>query len=418
MTARLAWRNIWRNPTRSLVVMIAIILGIYAAMFMSGFATGMARSYVNNAIQTMVGHLQIHVPAYQEEARTAFYLPAPEDLTAFAKKQEGLAGFSLRTQIMGMAASSHGNRGVQVRGVDPEQEASVTDLDDLMVEGEFFGETRRNQILLGRKMAENLRVGLRSKVVLTFQDLSGTITAGAFRVTGIFESGNTGFDEGTVLVRQSDLNGLLVPADSLLPDSLHLPESNLIAHEFTLLLDDPGQLDTIQGAFRKEFPSLLVENYKELAPDLRLYESQIQNISIIYLAIILLALVFGIINTMLMAVLERIKELGMLMAVGMNKGKVFGMIVLETLLLTLIGAPVGILLGHLTIQYFGGVGIDLSSFSAAMQEYGLSEQLYLELEPAVYYQIPIGVFITAIVAALYPAWKAIRLRPVDAIHKI
>ena len=418
MTARLAWRNIWRNPTRSLVVMIAIMLGIYAAMFMSGFATGMARSYVNNAIQTMVGHIQVHVPAYQEEARTAYYLPNPSDLSAFAKKQEGLAGYSLRTQVMGMAASSHGNRGVQIRGVDPELEASVTDLDDLVADGDFFGETRRNQILIGRKMAENLRVDLRSKVVLTFQDLSGTITAGAFRVTGIFESGNTGFDEGTVLVRQSDLNRLLVPVDSLLPDSLHLPESHLIAHEFTLLLDDPGQLDTIQGAFRNAFPGLLVENYKELAPDLRLYESQIQNISIIYLAIILLALVFGIINTMLMAVLERIKELGMLMAVGMNKGKVFSMIVLETLFLTLIGAPIGILLGHLTITYFGRVGIDLSAFSTAMQEYGLSEQLFLELEPVVYYQIPIGVLITAVLAALYPAWKAIRLRPVDAIHKI
>lgn len=414
----LAWRNIWRNPTRSLVVIIAIALGVWAAMFMTGFATGMANSYVNNAIENILSHLQVHVPAYQEEADVAHFISEPDALMASAKKPEAVGGVSLRTLVNGMVASSHSSRGVEIRGVLPEQEASVTQLADKMVAGTFFGESRKNQILLGKKMAENLEVRERSKVVLTFQDLDGNITAGAFRVSGIFASGNTPFDESTVLVHRDDLNRLLLPTDTSRLDSLGVPAGGVLTHELAIKLSDPSALDTVQRQLELAHPGLLVQNYRELSPDLRLYESQIQNISLIYLVIILLALIFGIVNTMLMAVLERFRELGMLMAVGMNKGRVFGMIVLETLMVALIGLPIGLLLGHLTVLYLGHRGIDLSAFSTSMQQYGLSEQLFFEVDPVVYIQVPLGILITAILASLYPAWKAIRLRPVEAIRKI
>lgn len=387
-------------------------------MFMSGFATGMANSYVNNAIQNIFSHLQVHVPGFQDDADVHQFFSQPDSLQAFAEKQEAVTGISLRTIVHGMVASSHSSRGVEIRGVVPEAEAQVIRLAEQMHEGSFFGESRKNQILLGKKMAENLKVRLRSKVVLTFQDLEGNITAGAFRVQGIFTSGSTPFDEGTVLVQRSDLNRLLLPADPTAHDSLQVPKSALVGHEMAIMLKDPAAMPQVQQDLRKAFPDLLVQNYRELSPDLRLFESQIKNISLIYLVIILLALIFGIINTMLMAVLERLKELGMLMAVGMNKARIFFMIVLETLILSAIGLPLGLLFGHLTILYLGRYGIDLSAFSESLQQYGMSDQLYFNLDPVVYWQIPVGILITALLAAIYPAWKAIRLRPVEAIRKI
>jgi len=121
---------------------------------------------------------------------------------------------------------------------------------------------------------------------------------------------------------------------------------------------------------------------------------------------------------MLMAVLERNRELGMLMAVGMNKGKVFRMIVLETLLLGLVAAPIGLLLGWLTINYFGNVGIDLGAFSDSMEKFGLETQVYTELPSKYYFSLALSVLFTALLASLYPAWKAIKLKPVEAIRKI
>ena len=127
---------------------------------------------------------------------------------------------------------------------------------------------------------------------------------------------------------------------------------------------------------------------------------------------------FGIVNTMLMTVLERFRELGMLMAIGMNKARVFSMIVLETLMLCLVAAPIGLLLGWATINYFGTNGLNLSAYSESVAQYGMSDMVYFGVDPIVYWQVPIGVVITALIAAIYPAIKAIRLRPVEAIRKI
>ena len=132
----------------------------------------------------------------------------------------------------------------------------------------------------------------------------------------------------------------------------------------------------------------------------------------------MLALIFGIINTMLMAVLERYRELGMLMAVGMNKAKVFVMIMLETLLLGLISAPIGMLIGYLLVLMTRRNGINLSAYSDGMAEFGMSSMVYPSLETGVYWQLAIAVLLTTILGALYPAYKAIKLKPVEAIRKI
>ena len=121
---------------------------------------------------------------------------------------------------------------------------------------------------------------------------------------------------------------------------------------------------------------------------------------------------------MLMAVLERVKELGMLMAIGMNKMRVFSMVVLETLYIALVGAPIGILLGYITTQYLNRVGINLSNWSRALEEFGMKDIVRPSIEPSMIVTVAIAVFITAVLASIYPAFKAIRLRPVEALRKL
>jgi len=246
-------------------------------------------------------------------------------------------------------------------------------------------------------------------VVLTFQDLSSNITSGAFRIVGVFNTGNTPFDESHVFVLREDLNRLLRAGK----DSLQQP----IAHELALLLDRPGRAAPLADSLQQARPDLQVRTYREISPDLQLYESQIMNVSSIYLVIIMLALVFGIVNTMLMAVLERTREIGMLMAIGMNKLRVFTLIVLETLMLSFIGAPFGLALGAGTVAYVGANGIDLSAFSRSLANYGIADTLYFQVEQAIYLQVPIAILITAVLASIYPALKAVGLRPVEAIGK-
>jgi len=403
----LAWRNIWRSPTRSMVVVAATALGIWAAMFMTGFTNGMSKSYVRSAVELIYSHIQLHDKRYMEEKNAAYVLDEFNRIEKILKRAPEVAHWAPRLVVNGMIASSQLTRGVTVKGVEPDLEQEVSTLPEKVVEGHFFEEKRKNQLIIGRKLAEKLNARLRSKLILTLQDTSGTITAGAFRVAGIFESGNTPFDEHTVYVKRKDLNAILIGKKEL-----------LAAHEIALMLKNTDQIEQLEDHLAAIFPTVQVDTYRELSPDLRLYETQISNISLIYLGIIMLALVFGIINTMLMAVLERVRELGMLMAIGMNKAKVFFMIVFETLLLGLIGGPLGLFLGWMTNWYFSNYGINLSAFSQSLKEFGLSEQVFFELDRAVYIQVPVAVVITALLASIYPALKAIRLRPVDAIRKI
>jgi len=413
MIAIMAWRNIWRSTTRSMVVIVAIALGIWAAMFMSGFATGMAKSYVNNAIKNIISHIQIHHPDYADENDVKKRIEQPELVAEHVKETPHVQAVSVRSLANGMISTAQGARGIRVKGIVPEDEARTSALDSNIVEGDYLASDRRNPILISQELAEKLNAKVRSKMVLTFQNLHNEIVAGAFRVTGIFDTGNRGFNESHVFVMREDLNRLLLGGQEA-TDTTDFE----VAHEMAIILNDAEQLDATNQQLENAFPDLKVETYREISPELQLYESQIESISAIYLTVIMLALIFGIVNTMLMAVLERVKELGMLMAIGMNKLRVFLMIALETVLLAVVGAPVGLLLGYLTIQYLGEYGIDLSAYSDTLSMYGMSSVIYFELDPVVYWQIPIAVAITAVLASLYPAYKAIRLRPVEAIRKI
>ncbi len=408
----MSWRNIWRNPARSIIVMLAIALGVWAAMFMTGFATGMVRSYVNNTIANIVSHIQIHHPDYAKDNEVKFVIPSSDSIYAAIARQPAVKAASVRTLINGMISAAKGARGIRVKAVEPEAEASTSALQEQVVEGEYLDAEKRNPILISKELAGKLGLKLRSKVVLTFQDAQGEILAAAFRVAGIFETGNDPFDEAHVFIVRRDANRLLAHTDET--DDLNID----LGHEIALLLHDPAQVDAVTAQLRKAFPTLKTETYRQVSPDLDLYESQIKTLSSIYLTVIMLALIFGIVNTMLMAVLERVRELGMLMAIGMNKVRVFFMVMLETILLCLVAAPLGLLLGYGTIVYLGKYGINLSAYSETMQMYGMSEIVYFEVEPTVYLQAPIAVAITAVVASIYPAWKAIRLKPVEAIRKI
>lgn len=405
MLLKIAWRNIWRNPTRSFVVMGAIIVGVWSVIFLASMASGMADSYVNNAIDNEVSHIQMHHPDFPKEKETKFYLENIRELITQCENVEGVKAVSARSLSNTMIASGKSTRGIRVSGIHPEEERRVTGISEKMIDGEYLNDNGKNPILVSRVTAKKLNLKLRSKVVLTMQTLHGDITAGAFRVSGVFESGNNIYDESVCFVRMEDLNNLLGEKD--------------IGHELAIKIDNLQRLDTIHILLQQAFPDLSVQSYKEISPELELFQSQIRNASQIYMFIFMLALIFGIINTMLMTVLERIRELGMLMAVGMNKIRVFLMIMLETLLLAIISAPVGLLLGYLMTSRLSKTGIDLALFSKeGMQEFGMSTFIYPSLETAIYLDLAVAVALTALLASIYPAYKAIKLKPVEAIRKI
>ena len=228
----------------------------------------------------------------------------------------------------------------------------------------------------------------------------------SFRVAGIFASNNSGWDNANVFIRKSDLNPTL-GIDST------------AANEVAILLSSNHYIDTATALVKSEFPQYKVESWMEISPETNTIISLLSQVSFVFIIIILLALSFGIVNTMLMAVLERTREIGMLLALGMNRAKVFALITFETFFLVMLGCPIGMFIGWATVQYLSVHGLDLTALTpkSTMSSYGFSSVLYPNLPLVKYIDIISLVIATALLSSIFPAIKALKLNPADTIKE-
>ncbi len=398
-----AWRNIWRSKVRSLVIMCALAIGILAGVFTWALYEGMAIQRINSAIKTEASHIQLHHRKYLENPDVKYFINNSNDIRDQIDSMAGVKAVTVRVIVNSMIASAETGAGVQVVGVVPEDERQVTNLYEKIVEGAYFEGKGRNPIIIGKKMAEKLNVNVRSKVVLTMQQMDGEITRAQFKVAGIYKISNSVYEEMNVFVRKNDLTQLI-------------GMDNASGHEIAVLLEDDRTYNDMQNKLSARYKNLDVKSWKEIMPEVSLVEESIDISMYLILGIILFALLFGIINTMLMAVLERVKELGMLMAVGMNKIRVFTMIMLETLLLAFTGCITGIILGYLFTVILMKTGIDLSAWGEAYERLGYDTVVYPVPDLFIAVKVTIMVFVTGLVAAIYPAIKALKLKPAEALR--
>jgi ABC-type lipoprotein release transport system permease subunit len=405
MLFQIAWRNIWRNKSRSLVVISSIIIGVWAGIFIMSFAWGLYKNNINETVYKQLSHIQIHHPTFSEENDSKYTITDTNEKIRQFQSDNRIASVSSRVITTGMITSPTTASGVKIYGINPSSEVTQIRLNEYVREGAYFDSGKANEILIGEKLARKLKVKLKSKVVLTFTNTESEIISGAFRIGGVYRSKNISLDEVNVYVQQKHLQELL---------ELKPSESNEIA----ILVKDEKQLDTIKKFIVGVVPKGKIEDWKELSPELSMIIESFNLYTYIISGIILLALTFGIINTMLMSVLERIRELGMLKAIGLNKRKIFIMIMLETFYLTIIGTPIGLLTGWVTVTVLGKTGINLSMFSEGLASYGFSSIIYPALDQDKYVIIVTMCLITAILSAIYPAYKALQLNPSEAIRKI
>lgn len=401
---KIAWKNIWRSKTRSMVVIVAVALGLWAGIFTSSFMYGISDQRLQGIINSQISHLQIHYPGFTDDLEAGLLIPNSREIMDELKQHKTIKGITGRVLSPGMIASTTSGSGVVVQGIIREDEMNVTNIYEKITEGDFFEEEKKNQLVVGQKLAKKLNVKLRSKVVINVQDANGNITAGAFRISGIYKTNSSKYDEGNVFVRQQDL-------DKLLSSKGHV-------HEIALILQPDADVDSLKGQLANLFPGLEVKSWKDVAPELDFINEIMDEYLHIFMAIILLAMAFGIINTMLMAILERVREIGMLMAIGMNKFRIFMMIVLETIFLTFTGAPLGMLLSLASIHYLSRTGVDLSVFSEGLASFDLDTVVYPSLDASFYPTLIMMVMVTAVLSSIYPAYKALSLHPATAIRSI
>ena len=403
MLLQIAWKNIWRSKVRSMVILTAIALGICGGVFIMAFYYGMTNQRIKSAISTEASHVQIHQPKYLDDPELANTIPHINELCSKIAAMDSVKHVSSRVIVNAMIASAETGSGIKIFGIDPDKESQVTDINKKVIEGEYLEGIKRNPILVSEKIAEKLKLKLRSKVVITMQSVSGEMVNASFRVAGIYKTGNSMYDEINAFVRKTDLVRLIgMPKDT--------------GHEVAILLTNNEALQPMVNHLRSAYPELEVKSWRELLPEVGLVEQSMNLYMYIFMGVILFALLFGIINSMLMAVLERRKELGMLMAIGMNKRRVFSMIMYEAIMLSITGGITGIVIGGIITFIYSHHGIDLSSVAKGYEAIGYESVVYPVYKIDMIIKVTIMVLITGFVASIYPARKALKLKPAEAIR--
>ncbi len=403
MILSISWRNVWRSKTRSVVILFAIALGIFTGVFNYAFYNGMAIQRINSAISTEASHIQLHQKGYLEEPDEKKYIENAISLAATVAEEDSVQATCSRFIVQGMIQSPTTSSGIKIMGIDPDIESTVTNMHTKIIDGAYFEGIKRNPVVIGQKLADKLKLKIRSKVVLTFADKEGYISGASFRVAGIYKTTNNMYDQTNIFVKTEDLT------------SLYGVEASA-GHEIAVLLNHSDNVPAVLANLENKYSKYDVKEWRQIMPEVSMLESSLDISMYIFMIIILLALVFGIINTMLMAVLERTKELGMLMSIGMNKSRVFKMIMIETVFLSLIGGIVGIIMGAIVTIATANSGIDISFVSEGFGAMGYDSIVYPVLKIKNVIDVVIMVFITGILAAIYPALKALKLKPAEAIR--
>ena len=401
---KISWRNIWRNKLRSLVVIFSIVFGLLGGIIIIAMSYGLNEERMNNAVDTYLSHIQIHNNLFSEDYNIKHTINNLDIIEKAISEDKRVVSYSKRIVLNGMLSNSNGSYGIQVKGIDPDEEIKVTNTHEKIIDGEYFRSKRDNTILVGKKLADKLNLKLKSKVVITFQDENYELTSLLFRVEGIFRSGNSRYDEMNVFVQNKSI-------------TKNLPGFNGY-HEMPILLSDIE----LRGEVKKDLIPLssdnIVEGWDDISKELSYANEMLSAVLYIFMMIILSGLSFGVINTMLMAILERRKEIGMLMSIGMNRYKIFMMISFETIFLSLVALPFGLITSFLIVEYYSVVGIDLSIVEAGLENFGVGTRLYFKVPNEEYFYVSLMVFVISIFSSVFPSIRALKINPVEATKTI
>ena len=473
MITSIAWKNVWRNRTRSLTVIAAVTVGVFASVFALAAINSSIVQRIDSAVNEELSHIQVNTKEFRSSSDILNIISEPDKVAETLRKTPGVTDVTGRIIVRGIASAPSGSAGVEITGIDIEKEKQMFTLSGKLIPGtgSYFGaDTKLNSAFIGEKLARELQIiryiltaesltalvdkgvpsavtdrlkplegqrfttekklteayyrlltpkeikkyGLAireaawsyregSRVILSFLDVNGNQTVAAYRICVIFRTNNDLFEATSVFVPMEELRRLTGLEDG-------------VYHRFIARLEENDMTDRVTPVLKEALPGLEVMNWKEIQVDLAMIADYINQIYAIFMVLILAALSFGIVNTMLMAVLERTRELGMLSAVGMNRRRIFLMIMLESVFLSVVGGFTGMAVSGIVIGITNHTGINLVKYSEGLEAFGYSAHLYPTIGADFFIILTVLIVITGILSAVYPARKALQLNPVEALR--
>ena len=407
MSYKMAWRNIWRNRRRTLLTIAAVAFASALLVFMLSFQFGSYDAMINASVRIHTGHLQVQAKGYHEDQRIQQVVEDPGAVGDILDRIPRVLAHTGRGRAFCLVSSEDRTYGVMVMGIEPVGEAQVTTMETLIREGAYLDGADTSQGLIGGFLAENLQVGVGDELTVLGQGKDGSIAATVITIKGIFRSGMADFDRRVVQIPLPYFQAVFAMDGSV--------------HEVAVLGQTLGDIDAIAAQAARALPEpatgkkLAVLDWQSLMPGLAQGIAMDLVSGLIMYLVLILVVAFSILNTFLMAIFERTREFGVLMAIGTTPERLVRLMLAESAVMTLIGVAAGILLGTGVTVYFQAYGIDLAGASEILEHYGISGRIYPKLSWLSTFLGPAMVLVVTFPAALYPALKIRKLKPVEAM---
>ncbi len=408
---RMAWRNIWRNTRRSIITISAMVFASGLLVFMLSLQLGSYQSMIDSSVKIRTGHLQVQARGYHEQEEMWQVVPDPGAVSAILNGLPQVAAHAFRANSFSIVSHEDRTFGVLVIGIDPERETQVSTLKATTHQGSYLSPSDGNQVLVGELLAKNLHVGLGDEVTILGQGADGSIAATVAAVKGIYTSGQSEFDRNTLHMPLKTFQEVYT-----MPGAVH--EAVVICNSLGEVAGVKQAVSAAVATIEEPASLLSVLDWMDLLPGLiQMIQMDFYSGVILYL-ILVVVVAFSIFNTFLMAMFERTKEFGMMMALGTTPGRLTRLLLMESMIMAAVGVVIGTILGCLTTWYFQVHGINLGGMEAFVKEFGLSSTMNPRLSLFSALAGPGAVLVFTFLIALYPALRIRRLRPVEAMQRV
>jgi ABC-type lipoprotein release transport system permease subunit len=404
----MAWRNVWRNGRRTMIAVIAIALGLALMLFFDGLLGGAKQAIYGNTVKLQGGNVQVHAPGYREKAKRLPLLPLadPDAVVQAAWAQSDVVAAAQRIETSGMISSREGTMPVLITGIEPEQEAAVSLVSANIVKGRYLTADDEDVLLVGDALATNLELAEGDRVTLVGRATHEQMRRRTMTIVGIYDLGIAEVEKRMVYVSLAEAQTLFDLRNQ--------------ATEVAVFLTRVGQEPPVVEALQASLPGYEVDAWDTLDPSTKQTMEMEDQVMGVFGLIILLIAGVGILNLMLMAVFERTREIGILGAMGLKRRGIVGLFLLEGVLIGLLGALVGSMLGGLANVYFGTVGLEWAEGASDYSELAalLGGRIYFRVGVDALAERALTVAVIAALASLYPAWQASKREPAEALHYV
>jgi putative ABC transport system permease protein len=407
ITLTLAWRNLWRHPRRTWLTIGAMVFSNALLVFMISLQFGMYELMIDNTLQTFTGHLQVQAPGYKDDLKMRQVVPDAAGLADELRTALDIDSVSVRSAAFALLSSEDRSYGVQVFGVDPGYEPSVSTLPGLVRDGRFLGDHDAQEIVVGGVLARNLKVGLGDELTVLGSGRDGSFAAAVAEVVGIFETG----------VPDIDRNIAEMPI-GFFDDVFYMEGAS---HAVVLVTPALSLVEGMRLQVEAMIPAdgaLVVHDWDALQPGLRqAIQADISSAFFMY-GILVILVAFSVMNTQLMSVLERTHEFGVAMSLGLTPGRLGRLVLLETSLMGFGGLLLGAVAGAAITSWFTFNGFAYPGMEELAAKFNLPSRFYPEVTVMTLFAGPAVVFLGSILSALYPALRLHWLHPVEAMRAV